>query len=78
VGTADMTAVVAYARQYLPIYMVPREIHMIEAMPLTSNGKLDRAVLRSLLCSMRSDEAGPTVTASLITTPTRMSKKQGA
>ncbi len=33
----------------LPIYMVPREIRAVEAMPLNLNGKIDRLALRRQL-----------------------------
>jgi non-ribosomal peptide synthetase component E (peptide arylation enzyme) len=29
----------------LPDYMIPRELHALEAMPLNANGKVDRAAL---------------------------------
>ncbi len=33
----------------LPYYMVPREIRIVDAMPLTTNGKVDRKALAALL-----------------------------
>jgi acyl-coenzyme A synthetase/AMP-(fatty) acid ligase len=37
------------ARQRLPDYMVPREIHRIKALPLNAHGKVDRQALRAVL-----------------------------
>lgn len=37
-----------YAREKLPAYMVPSAIHVINALPLTANGKLDRNRLMQL------------------------------
>jgi nitroreductase/aryl carrier-like protein len=39
-------AVREHAAAQLPAYMVPRHIHLREALPLSANGKLDRAALR--------------------------------
>jgi amino acid adenylation domain-containing protein len=36
-------------RGLLPTYMVPRAIHAVDAMPLNSNGKIDRIALRNWL-----------------------------
>ena len=40
---------VAYAREHLAAIKYPREVHLIDAVPLTSIGKLDRKALRSQL-----------------------------
>lgn len=38
---------VAYAREHLSAVKYPREVHIIDQLPLTSIGKLDRLALRS-------------------------------
>ncbi|MEL6864783.1 MAG: amino acid adenylation domain-containing protein [Bacteroidota bacterium] len=47
VGTAalDTNAVEAFLRQHLPSYMIPRVWIKMEALPLNSNGKVDRKAL---------------------------------
>lgn len=37
----------AFARQYLPMYMVPEQVEVRVSMPRTSNGKADRTALRA-------------------------------
>lgn len=37
----------AFARQYLPIYMIPEQLEVRSSMPRTSSGKADRTALRS-------------------------------
>ncbi|WP_133061993.1 non-ribosomal peptide synthetase, partial [Streptosporangium minutum] len=44
-GTADADELRRHARLALPDYMVPAAIVVLEAMPLTANGKLDRQAL---------------------------------
>jgi amino acid adenylation domain-containing protein len=44
-------ALLAAVRQSLPAYMVPRRIHVVDAMPLNSNGKIDRKELRRRLAA---------------------------
>lgn len=48
-GSVDVEAARAYAESRLPAYMVPRQIMVIETMPLNQNGKIDRKALLSIL-----------------------------
>jgi long-chain acyl-CoA synthetase len=40
---------VAFAREHLSAVKYPREVRVIDALPLTSVGKLDRKALRAML-----------------------------
>lgn len=46
--TLTPEAIRAELREQLPRYMVPAQISVLEAMPQTPNGKIDRAALRAL------------------------------
>jgi acyl-coenzyme A synthetase/AMP-(fatty) acid ligase len=45
----DLVRLRAFCRQTLPEYMAPRDVHVIPALPLTRNGKTDRAALTGLV-----------------------------
>ncbi|WP_280234081.1 amino acid adenylation domain-containing protein [Nocardia cyriacigeorgica] len=45
----DTVAVAAALAELLPEYMVPDVLHFLEQVPLTSNGKIDRAAIRAVL-----------------------------
>lgn len=45
VGDTDPTALRDHAAQHLPDHMLPAEYHLLDAFPLTPNGKLDRRAL---------------------------------
>lgn len=49
----------ARLRSMLPAYMVPTRIHLVDALPVNDNGKIDRVRLRELAIARRS--AGPDV-----------------
>jgi D-alanine--poly(phosphoribitol) ligase subunit 1 len=49
-GSCDEATVRAVCREALPHYMVPRRIFVIKRMPVTLNGKVDRAALADALC----------------------------
>ncbi|RZS45025.1 amino acid adenylation domain-containing protein [Herbihabitans rhizosphaerae] len=38
-----------HAREHLPEYMVPDQVHVVDSIPLSSNGKVDRPALAALL-----------------------------
>jgi long-chain acyl-CoA synthetase len=46
-GAVSAEDLIAYAKQRLSGYKYPREIHIVDAIPLTSVGKLDRKRLRA-------------------------------
>ena len=48
-GDLDGQALVAFARERLGGYKYPREVHFVDALPLTPVGKADRKALRDLL-----------------------------
>lgn len=45
----DARAILGRCREVLPEYMVPRQIHFLDALPLNANGKIDRSQLVKLL-----------------------------
>jgi acyl-CoA synthetase (AMP-forming)/AMP-acid ligase II len=47
----DTAAIIEGAKASLPPYIVPREIHIIQEMPLNANGKVDRRALKERLLS---------------------------
>jgi amino acid adenylation domain-containing protein len=47
-GTLDEQALRAHLRAHLPGYMIPQELVTLTSLPLTKNGKLDRAALAKL------------------------------
>jgi amino acid adenylation domain-containing protein len=61
-GDVDTEGLRGYAAQWLPDYMIPTTVVTIEAIPLTVNGKVDRAALPApeLLHSAGRDPATPT------------------
>ena len=57
VADGDVTDLRAFARQKLPDYMVPSDLVTLDAIPLTSNGKIDSRALPSPVYA--STTAGP-------------------
>ena len=53
-GAADDTRIRAHCRRSLPDYMVPRRIGIVERIPLTASGKIDRATVKTLAERMAS------------------------
>jgi long-chain acyl-CoA synthetase len=50
-ATVTAEELVAYARDRLGAHKYPREVHIVDAVPLTSVGKLDRKRLRAVVAS---------------------------
>ncbi|RED55114.1 amino acid adenylation domain-containing protein [Cohnella lupini] len=46
VGETDARSIVKELKQLLPKYMIPNRIEPLDAMPLTTNGKIDRVYLK--------------------------------
>lgn len=46
VGNSTLAQVAAYLKEKLPRYMIPNVIEALEDMPLTSNGKINRVLLK--------------------------------
>ncbi|SIT38830.1 putative non-ribosomal peptide synthetase protein [Paraburkholderia ribeironis] len=51
-----------FLRQRLPDYMVPSTVHVLESLPLTANGKVDRKTLAERLAPSPAILAGPAPT----------------
>jgi acyl-coenzyme A synthetase/AMP-(fatty) acid ligase len=45
----DQQRTMAFCRQFLPDYMVPQRIYVVDQMPVNANGKVDRLSLAKLL-----------------------------
>lgn len=48
VGEVDAKELVTGLKQTLPRYMIPNNVYVLEEMPLTPNGKIDRKALRQI------------------------------
>ncbi|TDD06734.1 non-ribosomal peptide synthetase [Nonomuraea diastatica] len=61
-GRAYTTAehVTAHLTAQVPEYMVPGTVHLVDALPRSSNGKLDRSALASMLPTSEADQATET------------------
>ncbi len=57
-GPADKAAITAALHDVLPAYMIPNVFMQVDAMPLTRNGKIDRAALMALYENRRSARHG--------------------
>jgi yersiniabactin nonribosomal peptide synthetase len=47
-GTPDVAEMRAFLGARLPAYMVPEELHVLDELPLTANGKIDRRAIDDL------------------------------
>jgi acyl-CoA synthetase (AMP-forming)/AMP-acid ligase II len=47
--TCDAAEILAHAERHLARYKLPREVHVVDSLPRTPNGKLLRRELRSLM-----------------------------
>lgn len=54
----ESSVLIDYLGPLLPHYMIPSEIQVLSAMPLTANGKLDRAAIASAPQDVRTEEGG--------------------
>jgi acyl-coenzyme A synthetase/AMP-(fatty) acid ligase len=59
VGSVTVGDVIAWCRERMPLYMVPRTVVFRAELPKTSTGKIQKYVLRNI-----ADEMGPTGRAS--------------
>ena len=48
-GDAQKDRILSHCRELLPEYMVPRSIRVVEELPMTPNGKVDRVQLHAWL-----------------------------
>ncbi|MBK0002904.1 non-ribosomal peptide synthetase [Erwinia sp. S38] len=60
----DAAALRSWLQQQLPAYMLPQQIHLLEAMPLSANGKVDRREL-AVRAAADAQATGSTVSAAL-------------
>ncbi len=58
-GTATPEELIAYSKEHLAGYKYPREVHIVDAIPLTSVGKLDRKRLRASVTATPPSQAVP-------------------
>ncbi|MGO9954555.1 MAG: amino acid adenylation domain-containing protein [Solirubrobacteraceae bacterium] len=57
----DADQVMTFLRDRLPAYMVPEELHWLDELPLTVNGKIDRAAIERIAVAGGGDEHEPPV-----------------
>ncbi|RMI28194.1 non-ribosomal peptide synthetase [Nocardia stercoris] len=62
----DTTEVTAFVKDLLPEAMLPSHIRVLERLPLSPNGKIDRAALRQSLAEPRAAETVSTPPATLV------------
>jgi len=59
-GTVTATDIIAWCRERMPQYMVPRTVVFLAEMPKTSTGKIQKYVLRNLAVEMGPARKGVT------------------
>ncbi|WP_291328778.1 non-ribosomal peptide synthetase [Desulfovibrio sp. UCD-KL4C] len=52
--------ILQYVREHLPEYMIPSHLDMVSALPVTSNGKIDRKALTASVASTAVEVKSPT------------------
>ncbi|WP_376771268.1 AMP-binding protein [Rhizomonospora bruguierae] len=52
-GLTEGTALSAFCMRTLPAYMVPRSVELLDALPVTANGKTDRRALQQMSAAAR-------------------------
>lgn len=55
----DSAGILAGARKIIPEYMVPRRLEVLDKLPLSPNGKVDRGELQRIAAAIRPNTAAP-------------------
>ena len=57
-GSAEKNGIIEALKVSLPAYMIPNIFMQVESMPLTKNGKIDRAALMELYAARKGKRNG--------------------